>query len=692
MKGCGGLQWVHHTISRTISIAIAGFLWTTFVQHFDQAIAFQTKQEAVTIILPVSDGYSHLSNVLNDLERNTDVSSHILLVDDQPRDVRVCKLVRAWTAARHTNGTLTAELLQNRAKERGFVDAVNSAFPRAIEIGNHVILLNTDVRLPKDWASRLLEPILLDSDIASVTPMSNDATIFSVPVLGRKAKLIDGHVKMLDHVAQDWSRRSQVVEAPTGVGFCMAMNIKYLLKIPAFDTVFRPGYGEEVDWCRRASSFGGKHVGLASLFVGHAGGGTFGAVRKKRLIRAHSEIINTRYPEFDREVKSFIAKDPLAIPRLAMAIAWAKTQTTGPSKIYIAHPWGGGAYRWLQNELRTEIRQGGMPIVLKVGKQPPWQVTQFTRNGKTTASFKKLQGVYRILDPLKHRTVVYSCGVGHSSSQRLPALLLNLQRTELDEVKLLVHDYYMISPSFNLLDSNNCYVGVPRPGRTQDPAHTYANSDGSVLQLYQWQEEWGKVIHAANEVQVFSNSSKEIVLEAYPFAEAKILVRPHHLLHTPQQLEQTSCEGIKGIGVLGDIGIPKGSRVLHAMSRLVQQAQMSHRVVVLGLLESSKLLVAPSLVHGGYKLHDLAELTAKYCIDMFLVPSICPETFCFAAHEALATGYPVWGFDLGGQGEALKTASNGFLVPIAEKNSTAEDLAMLLLRSMFPAKFMLGPP
>lgn len=663
---------------------MAASLCTVLIQHIGLVSAYQTRQHAVTIILPVSGGLKHLNRVLSDLESHTDMPSHVLLIQDGPPDARLTNILEAFVNLERTERNLTAELLRNGPAKQGFVDAVNLGIPRALEIGSHVILLNKDVLLPKNWTSRLLQPILLDSNIASVTPMSNDATIFSVPVVGRKVTLECGDVELLDRAAQKWSRPDNAVRAPTGVGFCMAMNINFLRRIPAFDTIFSPGYGEEVDWCRRAKMLGGGNVGLPSLFVGHVGGGTFGVLQKKLLIRNHSKTISTRYPEFDEEVQLFIRSDPMALSRLAMAIVWAQARTTGLTKIFIAHPWKGGAHLWLENELKKQIDQGYMPIILRVGQDPPYQITQCTKYGQTTASFQKLTEVYQILDPVKHRLVVYSCGVMHSARQRLPEVLLTLQRQTSDQIKLLVHDYYMISPSYTLSNSDNRYAGVPKPGLTQDVAHRYINADGSVVELGQWQEEWGQVVHEAKEVEVFSSSSKEIILQAYPLAEGKIRVKPHRPLHLPLELRTPICSGLKGLGVLGDIGIGKGSQVLHALSRILNEKQIAFRVIVLGMLERPKLLKAPSLVHGGYKWDEVAALVEKYCIHKFLVPSVWPETFCYAAHEALGTGFPVWGFNLGAQAEALARASNGFLVSTSMSNSTPDDLAWSLVRAMFP--------
>ena len=57
-------------------------------------------------------------------------------------------------------------------------------------------------------------------------------------------------------------------------------------------------------------------------------------------------------------------------------------------------------------------------------------------------------------------------------------------------------------------------------------------------------------------------------------------------------------------------------------------------------------------------------LAARYGITDWLIPSIWPETFSYTTHEAIATGLPVWCFDLGGQADAVRQACKGGVIPI----------------------------
>ena len=65
-----------------------------------------------------------------------------------------------------------------------------------------------------------------------------------------------------------------LVELPTAVGSCMAIRRACLDEVGGFDADrFGRGYGEENDFCRRASAADWRHVAATDLFVWHRGGG-----------------------------------------------------------------------------------------------------------------------------------------------------------------------------------------------------------------------------------------------------------------------------------------------------------------------------------------------------------------------------------------------------------------------------------
>ncbi len=402
----------------------------------------------VTIVLPVYNAFDLLPDVLRRVEEHTDLPFHLIMIEDRSTDDRVRPFLRDWAGTRSDRVTL----LENDANQ-GFIQSVNRGLEAAAKLGTHVVLLNSDALVPRGWASRLLRPILTQNDVATVTPMSNDAEIFSVPVICERTVLSPGEGDALDRVATGFNPEILLSEAPTGVGFCMAMNHNFLARIPSLDTSFGRGYGEEVDWCQKARALGGKHIGLPGLFVEHRGGESFGSEEKRALVLKNNAIIARRYTTYDREVQDFIQADPLVTARLALAIGFVGCRAKAPVPIYLAHSLGGGAENYLQDRIKRDLEQEVSSIVLRVGGPRRFQVEVRTPEGETSGSTDNADFVRRLLAPIIQRHIVYSCGVGDPDPVKLPGFLLSLAKDD-DQIDILIHDFFSVSPSYCLLDSD----------------------------------------------------------------------------------------------------------------------------------------------------------------------------------------------------------------------------------------------
>ncbi len=613
---------------------------------------------AITLIVPVHNAFDLLAEMLDRIERHTDLPWHLVLIEDSSTDTRVRPYLRDWVAARETHEAGRVTLIET-PENLGFIGSVNQGFEVALARGDHVVLLNSDAFVPAGWASRLLAPIMADATVASVTPMSNDAEILTVPQIGQKTALRPGLADLVDRTAARLDPEAGSADLPTGIGFCMAIGIDFLRKEPRFDISFGRGYGEEVDWCQKIRAQGGRHLATAALFVEHRGGASFGSEEKHRRVARNNAIIADRYPGYDADVQAFIRTDPLAPQRLALAIAMAAGAQDGPVPIYLAHSLGGGAESDLQRRIGEVQDRGGAAIVLRVGGARRWQV-ELCWNGRVQAAgsddFALLE---TLLHPVETRRIVYSCGVGDRDPIEIPDRLLTLKRGEEDRLEVLFHDFFPVSPSYTLLDGAGVFSGVPEAD-SPDPVHNARRPGGKTVPLAAWRAAWGRLIEAADEVVVFSRDSGAHVQAA--FAQAKPVLRPHPLLvEVPRVTPPRS--GRQVIGVLGNIGYHKGAVVVVDLARALER-QGRTGLVLIGTMAPDFALPASAHQHGAYRVGEIPALVARYGITDWLIPSIWPETFSFTTHEALATGLPVWCFDLGAQAEAARAAPNGHVLPL----------------------------
>lgn len=638
---------------------------------FAETAAESPNEAGVTIVLPIFNAFELLPEVLNRVLENTDLDWRLIAVEDCSTDRNVRPYLRKWLTSQPKDIASRITLVENE-KNLGFIRSVNRALKLALRHDDHVVLLNSDALVPLGWASRLLRPILDRPEVATVTPMSNDAEIFTIPAICTRTALEPGEADRIDLTAQTLHPAGTLAHTPTGVGFCMAMNRAFLRKLPRLDTVFGRGYGEEVDWCQKARALGGEHVALPSLFVEHRGGASFGSDAKRKLIETNNRRISQRYPDYDAEVQAFIQADPIAPARLALAVSFAAGRQSGALPIYLGHVMGGGAEDDLLRRIKRDLKRDHAAIVLRVGGGQNWQLDLHGPWGTTRAQFRQFDDVARVLAPVRDRRVIYSCAVGAAHPLQLPEQLLALGKDGV--FQMLVHDYFTISPSYTLLDSDGIYRGVPSKS-TDDRSHSWGP-----VSLDQWQNSWRMFIEQCTEIEVFSKDSADIFAEVYPEAAGQIVVRPHKLISEVSPVDPRN--GPRTIGVLGNIGFQKGADVLsHLSVDLALKGDTS--LVVIGNVDPTYPLHPSVRVHGSYDRKDIAGLARDYGVTDWLIPSIWPETFSFTTHEALATGLPVWCFDIGAQAEAVRNGANGGGVILLSAES---DASTAIVKALFDSR------
>lgn len=266
---------------------------------------------SVDVVMPVYGGRAlALAAIGSVLEAANRGAYDLVVVDDASPD----PLLRADLATLAEAGLIT--LLVNE-RNVGFVGSVNRGM--SLHPDRDVVLLNSDTRVFGDWLDRLLAA-LRTVRTATATPLSNAATILSYP-----ATLCENRpVSALD--AAHWDRLcaaidAPVVEIPTAIGFCMAVSRTCLDQIGTFDQErFGRGYGEENDFCLRATAAGWRHVAAPGIFVWHRGGNSFGEKRGE-LIAAAQATLEALHPGYAASVGRFIRRDPLEPVRRALDIA-----------------------------------------------------------------------------------------------------------------------------------------------------------------------------------------------------------------------------------------------------------------------------------------------------------------------------------------------------------------------------------
>lgn len=242
----------------------------------------------VDIIIPVYNGYEDLKLCIPSVKRHTDLTLHrVILINDCSPDPRIAPFL----------DRLVQEniLVLHNEKNLGFSGNVNKGM--LLSRTRDVILLNSDTIVTAGWVEKITACGYREDSIATVTPLSNSATLCSVPVMCQDNPLpenltVDEYAALIEKCSLHRYPRITVA-----VGFCMFIKRRVIEDVGLFDAkTFGRGYGEENDFCSRAEQLGYHHVMCDDTFIYHKGTASFDTEEKLALLKAHESILQERYP------------------------------------------------------------------------------------------------------------------------------------------------------------------------------------------------------------------------------------------------------------------------------------------------------------------------------------------------------------------------------------------------------------
>lgn len=269
----------------------------------------------IDVIVPVYRGLDTTRRCLESVLRSCERTPFELVVVD---DATPEPCVAQFLDGKARSGMIT--LVRNDVN-RGFAASVNRGM--SLHGDRDVVLLNSDTEVANDWLRRLCAAAARDPCVATVTPFSNNATICTYPFDGW-TRGMPGELGLaaLDSLVAT-TNPGATVDLPTAVGFCMYIRRECLRQVGLFDaTRFGRGYGEENDFCLRATAVGWLHVLAADVFVYHEGAVSF-AERRATLSEKATEAMQEVHPGYVELVRTFVERDPIAAYRSAIDLARA---------------------------------------------------------------------------------------------------------------------------------------------------------------------------------------------------------------------------------------------------------------------------------------------------------------------------------------------------------------------------------
>ena len=610
------------------------------------------KQRPVHVVVPVYGAVAYLEQCLAALAATTvHCPVSLAIIDDATPDAadaaRIAQLAASWPGAafiRHQDN-------------RGFPATANEGIARR-PAGSDVVLLNSDAVVTPHWLSKLAEAAWSRPAVATATPLSNWAADLSIPCSLRLADQCSAFLQSRPAGASRW-----YPEVPSGVGFCLYIRSEALEAVGALDEAFGLGYGEEVDFCRRARAQGFANLLDDRTFVfhyGHRSMDEHGVVRDTTMgSSAADEELLRRHPDLRLSVKVFLAAGhvaevrrawegqlriyrPKRKPRLWLQLWGDPHQSSGGvestsrtlvellSPLYeVLVSWTDAARVYLE-EPAESLRERQIPRSSWPFAGVSWDGGRVVRTPVLVADWADMLRRYRVdVMYVVHMLGAAPVAVAAAKSLGLPVLLA-------------VHDYAALCPDYTLMGPEARHCGAP-----DDPDGCRACLAAKPELKEERRPRWGDIRRWRSDSQAtmaladrieYPSTAAQAQVEAVLGPSPAVVIPPWR--EFPRRpLDLADPERV--VVVLGYQGVQKGEALLRELVPALVAAGIGvHFVGTAGRQWPTLQNVAGVSFGGADAPREVFRRLAASKAFAALLPSAFAETYSLTLSESWMAGLP----------------------------------------------------
>jgi O-antigen biosynthesis protein len=637
-----------------------------------RSLASRTEACGLDVIVPVYRGVRDTAAcIYSVLTAKVQTSFRLIVVNDKSPEPEVTRLLNALARRKLF---LYIENFENM----GFVVSVNKGM--AVDANSHKLLLNSDTIVYDGWLDRIYAHAG-NKDVGTVTPLSNNATIFSYPDPNTSNHYsVELALRDLD-LAASVVNKDCSVEVPTGVGFCMLIHRDCYREVGELDAeTFARGYGEENDFCVRAAQMGWKNVAATDVFVRHTGEVSFALDAAAQQTSGYISLLK-KHPRYEALVKRFVSRDPLKAVRQRLDLARLSFALNRDKVLLlISHNQGGGIETHLA-QLVEMIGDDFGVLVLTPNRVRPGEFSLNLQKNPlylpnlNALNESELLNSLELLFKDKQNSVVHLHSAIGFGLKKLTSVLRALRSRGLRIVST-IHDYSPICPRNQLIDDSDDYCGLPGPAECNACAKAglAASRNQEISNITAYRAVYQELLACAERTFVPSEDTRARLQPYLPqtVIQAKPHLEPEAKLHRRRRWRSgggaQTARSLR-VAVIGAIGPHKGSSVLFGCASDAASRKLGLDFRVIGYTDIDDRLRRLNVVVTGpyYSKEEFHGHVKAYAPDIAFFPSIWPETYLYTLSDTLNRGiFPV-AFDIGAPAERIIAAEWGALIDFDER-------------------------
>lgn len=628
-------------------------------------------KRSVTVIIPVFEAFEEAKRCLLSVVRFTG-DARIVVIDDASPCGKFSDFIG--------NELSQAKNLEIRRVEEnlGFVRSCNlgmSLFPE-----DDIILLNSDTVVTFRWVAKLQEAAYSSPHIGTVTPLTNNGTICSVPRFLVSNDLPDGiSVDDMNSVVESVSRKERIV-LPTCIGFCVFFKRDMLKRVGLFrEDLFGKGYGEENDLSCRSQKAGFLDIVDDQTFVFHEGGRSF-REQTSLLQEENLKTLAKLHPGYLPSVTRFCRRNPLRRiqERIQYDLFLRALKDGKPRILHVVH---NGPYDPIFHELGgTErvVQQliSGIDSCHHFSLVPSKAEYLCRYHGKGIELTFALKRASESLRALLQPGVFDVIHVHHTRGFPREELCSILR--EHPHVVTSLHDFVAVCPRFHLLTPQGRVCNLHECERS-------CGYESKFIEKYR--DAHLVLLRKSSPIVAYSRDSQR-VLESVSSQNFNLKYCSHGLSFQERLPLRLSCpenEPEVRVALLGTLPEHKGLTLVEQLDAV--QALPSGKNLKIKLFGDSPRPTSFEKSGRYDGLSELRELLDEFSPHCALFVSRCPETFSLTLEEALFFGIPVVVSPYGALKERVEEFEVGEVLRELSLAAVVESLDRISKNSTYWQKF-----
>lgn len=603
------------------------------------------KRGMVCAIIPVYNAFDEALSCVRSVVKHSKGLDRIFVIDDGSPSGDFASFLKE----RLSETELSTLQLERNNENIGYLRTCNK-YIQVCSPGD-VILLNSDTVVTNRFAEKLKRAAYSRENIGSVTPLTNNGTICSIPRFGISNELPPGlSVEDLGELVEKRAVPAYP-ELPTCIGFCTYIPRRTFEAIGLFDEVsFENGYGEENDFSCRLQAEGLLDILDDATFVYHRGEQSF-SQEKPRLVEKNSLALSKKHPHYFDRVAKWCGKNSLVDVRNRILDTLLERDNGGkPRVLHIVHngPHVDRGEGLGGTELHVKMLMENSPSVAHWSLVPLkgrcYFLTAHFPGGEREFVFDLSKVTLESVIRPEYFDVIHLHHSRFIDHHELSNALIRH-----GNFAVSFHDFVQVCPRFHLMTPF-------RQVCSGQECTSQCGYDSEYISGYR--EESRRLLKAARELFCFSQSTRKLVEgvlnEQFSWTEIPHGVvgsrssSPGNISNWMTQRHQNYLSKKEGfpspsrplkICFVGTIPQHKGSLIIDELlsCRSLQDGLPIewHVIGKLFLKEDGRFVQ-----HGGYSPGELPEKLVELDPDLVMILSICPETYCMTLDESWKAGIP----------------------------------------------------